>query len=78
MTRAISRGILVVWPEAAIEHKPIADGGEGFAEALSDSTTKVQAPDALGREVTAQYGWRGRRDCGDRDERGIGAVADRA
>ncbi len=54
---AISRGFLAVWPDAVVVHKPIADGGEGFAEALSTRTTPVRAHDALGREVTANYGW---------------------
>ncbi|MDD5261944.1 MAG: glycerate kinase [Methylacidiphilales bacterium] len=54
---AISRGFLAAWPGAVVVHKPVADGGEGFADALSTRNTPVRAHDALGREVTASYGW---------------------
>ena len=54
---AISRGILAVWPDALVTRKPIADGGEGFAEALSTRTTQLSVHDALGRRVVATYGW---------------------
>jgi glycerate kinase len=39
---------------------PVADGGEGFAEALAKRWTEVQAiADPLGRPVIARYGWSG-------------------
>ncbi len=57
VAEAISRGIREVWADARIAHKPIADGGEGFAEALATSTMEAQTVDALGRPVTATYGW---------------------
>ena len=54
---AISRGLASVWPTANIVRKPIADGGEGFADTLSTWTVEAGVHDALGREVTASYGW---------------------
>ena len=54
---AISQGIRREWPDAIITAKPIADGGEGFCEALSRRITSVRVFDALGREVVADYGW---------------------
>lgn len=56
---AIARGLARRWPEAVIEACPIADGGEGFAEALADALRGrwVVAPchDALGRPIRARY-----------------------
>ena len=34
---AITRGLRAVWPDAEITSAPIADGGEGFAEALGQA-----------------------------------------
>ncbi|MDR2302734.1 MAG: glycerate kinase [Deltaproteobacteria bacterium] len=59
--KAIKKGLLRVWPEAAYVLFPIADGGEGTVETLVDLTDgKIitgPAKDPLGREVTASYGF---------------------
>ena len=56
---AIARGLAVRFPEALIERRPIADGGEGFAAALEGALcgrwTEAPAHDALGREIRARY-----------------------
>ncbi len=58
---AISRGWSAVFPKDILEAAPIADGGEGFAEALclalGGEWIKMQALDPLGREVEARYAW---------------------
>jgi glycerate kinase len=58
---AIARGFLKVWPDAQIDLAPIADGGEGFAEALAvalqASWASVRSTDALGGAVEARYAW---------------------
>ena len=58
---AISAGFQRVWPEAEISHAPIADGGEGFADALRDALggewVVTRALDPIGREVDARYAW---------------------
>ena len=58
---AIVRGIKAACPDAALESKPIADGGEGTAEAicaaLGGSWIKVPATDPLGRPIAARYAW---------------------
>src|SRR5207247_5816325 len=47
--------------DAEIEIVPMADGGEGTAEAICDargcSWLKCKAHDPLGREINARYGW---------------------
>ncbi len=62
---AIASGLPGEWQAVSC---PIADGGEGFVDAMLAGTagTLVEAPchDALGRTVTASYGIsRGRREC---------------
>jgi glycerate kinase len=56
---AIARGLAVRFPDALIECRPIADGGEGFAASLavplSGQWIEAPAHDALGREITARY-----------------------
>lgn len=56
---ALGRGLAARWPGAEIELCPIADGGEGFAEALSGPLggrwVECPAHDALGREIRARY-----------------------
>lgn len=56
---ALGRGLAVRWPDAVIELCPIADGGEGFAEALvgplGGRWVECPAHDALGREIRARY-----------------------
>ena len=57
----IATGILDVLPDAQIEVVPMADGGEGTAEAICDargcSWLECKAHDPLGREIDARYGW---------------------
>lgn len=58
---AIAAGLRETLPDAKIEIVPMADGGEGTAEvisqALGGSTITCQAHDALGREIKARYAW---------------------
>src|SRR5262249_14361542 len=48
-------------PDAQLEIVPMADGGEGTAEAICDargcSWLQCKAHDPLGREIDARYGW---------------------
>jgi glycerate kinase len=57
----IAKGLLDVLPDATIEIVPIADGGEGTAEAICEargcSWLECKARDPLGREIDARYGW---------------------
>jgi glycerate kinase len=57
----IAKGLLDVLPDARIEIVPMADGGEGTAEAVCDargcSWLECKAHDPLGREINARYGW---------------------
>jgi glycerate kinase len=57
----IATGLLDILPDAQIEIVPMADGGEGTAEAICDtrgcSWIKCKAHDPLGREIDARYGW---------------------
>jgi glycerate 2-kinase len=57
----IAKGLLDVVPDAQIEVVPMADGGEGTAEAICDargsSWIECNAHDPLGREIDARYGW---------------------
>src|SRR5678816_4244258 len=57
----IAKGLLDVQPDAQIEIVPMADGGEGTAEAVCDardcSWFECKARDPLGREIDARYGW---------------------
>lgn len=58
---AMARGWLRAWPECTVELSPIADGGEGFADALlvglGGEWVTVPAHDALGRPILARYAW---------------------
>ncbi|TFC61715.1 glycerate kinase [Cryobacterium sp. TMB1-7] len=60
---AMRRGVLSVFPDADCVAAPMADGGEGTREALTDALdgVLVSAPvhDALGRSVRARYGYVG-------------------
>ena len=57
----IAKGLLDVLSDAQIETVPMADGGEGTAEAICEARgcswleCKVHGP--LGREIAARYGW---------------------
>jgi len=57
----IAQGLLDVLPDARIEMVPMADGGEGTAEAVCDargcSWLECKAHDPFGREIDARYGW---------------------
>src|SRR5262245_31377747 len=57
----IARGLLDVLPDAQIEIVPMADGGEGTAEAICAARgcawVECKAHDSLGREIYARYGW---------------------
>jgi glycerate 2-kinase len=57
----IANGLRDALPDAEIEIVPMADGGEGTAEAISDalggSWLKCKAHDPLGREIEAPYAW---------------------
>ena len=57
----IARGLLDIFPDAQIELVPMADGGEGTAEAICEargcSWLECKTYDPLGREIEARYGW---------------------
>ena len=57
----IVKGLRDVLSDADIEIIPMADGGEGTAEAICDargcSWVQCKAHDPLGREIYARYGW---------------------
>src|SRR5438067_8830033 len=53
----ITSGVRAVFPDASLNVMPIADGGEGFTDALVKRKTSAQVHDALGRLVIAEYGW---------------------
>ena len=57
---AIKKGIMKVYKDAEIVIRPVADGGEGTAVALTlgmnGKLEKVNVTDPLGKEVEAEYG----------------------
>src|SRR5215472_15777790 len=57
----IAKGLLDVLPDAQLEIVPMADGGEGTAEAVCDARgcawLECKVHDPLGREIDARYGW---------------------
>jgi glycerate kinase len=57
----ITKGLLDVLPDAQIEIVPMADGGEGTAEAICGargcSWLECKAHDPLGRQIDGRYGW---------------------
>ena len=59
--QSIAKGLLDVVTDAQIEIVPMADGGEGTAEAICDargcSWVECKSHDPLGREIEARYGW---------------------
>jgi len=61
VAEAIATGLRDNFPDAKIDIVPMADGGEGTAEVisqpLSGSWTKCKAHDPLGREIEVSYGW---------------------
>jgi glycerate kinase len=61
VAKNVAKGLLDVLPDANIEIVPMADGGEGTAEAICEalgcSWVECKAHDPLGREIEARYGW---------------------
>jgi len=61
VAQSIAKGLLDVLPDAEIEIVPMADGGEGTAEAICEargcSWVECKAHDAVGRDIDARYGW---------------------
>ncbi|WP_026630879.1 glycerate kinase [Dyadobacter alkalitolerans] len=61
--RAVSEGILLAYPHANVTTIPLADGGEGTAQILTQQaqgkTIRIEANDPLGRSITASYGLSG-------------------
>jgi glycerate 2-kinase len=59
--QAIAAGLGDVLPNAKIEIVPMADGGEGTAEVISNALggawVKCKAHDPIGREIEARYSW---------------------
>ena len=57
----IAKGLRDTLPDAKIDIVPMADGGEGTAEAICEarggSWLKCKAHDAFGREIEARYAW---------------------
>jgi len=61
--RAVEEGILLAFPSASVVSIPLADGGEGTTQILTEqskgSYKSVQVQDPLGRTVEAAYGLSG-------------------
>ena len=61
VAESIAAGLREVLPDAEMNVAPMADGGEGTAEAICDalggSWLKCKAHDPLGREIEAHYAW---------------------
>ncbi|MCE7069901.1 glycerate kinase [Dyadobacter sp. CY327] len=61
--RAIEAGILLAYPDANVTTIPLADGGEGTAQILTQQargkTIRIEVNDPLGRSITASYGLSG-------------------
>jgi glycerate 2-kinase len=61
VAESIAKGLRDVLPDAEIEIVPMADGGEGTAEAIcearSGSWLKCKAHDPIGREIDARCAW---------------------
>ncbi len=59
--KALGQGWLGVWPETELLLAPIADGGEGFSEALAMALNaewvRVDSVDALGRPIECRIAW---------------------
>ena len=57
---AAAQGILRAMPEAQVTVRPLADGGEGTAEALvtglGGTFREAEVSDPIGRRITARYG----------------------
>lgn len=61
VAEAIVAGLREILPEPKIDIVPMADGGEGTVEVISQalgaSWVQCKAHDSLGREIQARYGW---------------------
>jgi glycerate 2-kinase len=61
VAESIAQGLLDIVPDAQIQLVPMADGGEGTAQAICDSGgcswVECKAHDPLGREIDGRYGW---------------------
>ncbi len=61
VAEAIAAGLREILPDSQIDIVPMADGGEGTAEVISDalgaSWISCKAHDPPGREIDARYGW---------------------
>ena len=61
VAEATATGLREVLPGAKIDIVPMADGGEGTADVISEALggrqIKCKAHDPLGREMEASYGW---------------------
>ena len=61
VAESIARGWKTGMPFAQIQFAPIADGGEGFCEALAFSLggvwVEVESKDAIGRSIVSRYSW---------------------
>ncbi len=61
VAESIARGWKTGMPLAQIQFAPIADGGEGFCEALAFSLggvwVEVESKDAIGRSIVSRYSW---------------------
>ena len=71
VARAMERGIMAGDSDAQCRVMPLSDGGEGLTSALVQATggefRSVEACDALGRPITARYGFLGTAGCGESD-----------
>ena len=61
VAKNVAKGLLDVLPDADIKIVPMADGGEGTAEAICEARgcfwVECKARDPLGRKIDARYGW---------------------
>ncbi|MHA3771694.1 glycerate kinase [Verrucomicrobiota bacterium sgz303538] len=61
VAETIARGWKTVWPDSEITLAPIADGGEGFAEALCQALggewVRLPVQDPIGRTVEGRFAW---------------------
>jgi glycerate 2-kinase len=61
VAKNIAAGLREILPDARIDIIPMADGGEGTAEVISDaiggSWIKCEAHDPIGRQIDARYAW---------------------
>jgi glycerate kinase len=61
VAEAIANGLREILPAAEVEIVPMADGGEGTADVISEAfrcrRITCRAHDPVGREIEASYGW---------------------